>query len=54
LDCLATRHFDALSRSIAQIVPLLKQGHVAFHDLGFSRGHAAHDGRETLGMSTGA
>src|ERR1700676_4163054 len=48
LHCLARRHFDSLSRAIAQSIALLKQGHVPLHDLWLSRGHAAHYGREGL------
>src|ERR1022692_4004344 len=33
LHCLARRHFDSLSRAIAQIITLFKQGHVPLHDL---------------------
>src|ERR1017187_2085899 len=48
LHGLASRHFDSLSRPIAQIIALLKQGHLPLHDLWLSRGHAAQDGREAL------
>ncbi len=48
LHRLASRHFDSLSRAIAQIIALLKQSHVPLHDLWLSRGHAAQDGREAL------
>src|ERR1022692_3202133 len=36
----SSRHFDSLSRAIAQIIALLKQSHLPLHDLWLSRGHA--------------
>src|ERR1039457_6841229 len=48
LHCLSPRHFDSLSRAIAQIIALLKQSHVPLHDLRLSRGHAAQDAGEAL------
>ena len=48
LDRLATRHGHALGRSVTQIIPLVQQGHVTCHNIGFGSFHTDHNGGRIL------